>query len=186
MRFLVRLLPGGTPGEAFLSSVKSFAKSVRADARNAKWTSYGALEIDIFCPTEADFGVFLSVIEPVAEVEFSKNLSIAPPFRGEADLLSEARDYFNAERYWECHEVLEGIWRQKQGEEKRFLQGIILVCAAFVHHQKREDAVALGVLKRALPQLNFSTPAYGGFNVAKLRGNAEKIIAEGRFTNFRV
>ncbi len=186
MRFLIRLLPGGTTETAFLATVKSFAKSVGAEARNAKWTSYGALEVDIFCPTEADFRVFLSVVEPVAEVEFSKNLSAATPYMDEGDLFSEARDYFNAERYWECHEVLEGIWRQKHGEEKRFLQGIILVCAAFVHHQKREDAVATGVLKRALPQLVFSSPSYGGFDAAKLRGNAERIIAEGRFSNFRV
>jgi len=169
-----------------LELVRAIAKTLGADLRNPKWTSYGALELDVFCPTRADLDLLIEAIKPIARFEFVKDLNVAPPHKEEGDLFAEARELFNAERYWECHEVLEGIWRTKQGEEKHLLQGIILVCAAFVHHQKGEEAVALGVLGRAIKQLNFSESVYGGFNVAGLEKDADKIIRSREFTNFRV
>ena len=45
---------------------------------------------------------------------------------------------FNIERFWKSHEVLEGIWKESLGIEKRILNGIILIDAAFVHYQKNE------------------------------------------------
>ena len=123
---------------------------------------------------------------PLAKLEFIRDLNVAPPHKTDAETFSEARRLFNEERYWECHEVLEGIWRGKQGEEKRLLQGIILVCAAFVHHQKGEDSVALGVLRRAIPQLELSSRSYGGFDVTALKKNAMRVLDGGRFSNFRV
>ena len=186
MRFLVRLLPEGTDRDALLPSIRALAKSLGAEARNPKSTSYGALELDIFAPTKADFELFVAAVEPIARFEFVNDLGMAQPHRSEADLLDEARDLFNGERYWECHEVLEGLWRQKQGDEKKLLQGIILLCAAFVHHQKGEDSVALGVLRRALPQLEFSMPGYGGFKINQLRQAAESVLRERKFSAFRV
>lgn len=186
MRFLVRLLLLHFSRESSLATVRAIAKTTGAQARNPKWTSYGALEMDIFCPTRADFELFRSALEPLFKLEFARDLNVAPRHKSEDALFSEARSYFNSERYWECHEVLEGAWRMKEGEEKSFLQGVILLCAAFVHHQKGEDAVALGVLRRAVKQLEFPAPRYHGVGVAALRRNAEKVLASGIFSNFRV
>ncbi len=186
MRFLVRMLATDTTRESFLASSRALARSVGADARNPKWTSYGALEIDIFCPTKGDFDLFLSVIRPLARIEFHRDLNVAPPHKPEAKIFEEARDYFNAERYWECHEALEGVWRLKHGDEKRFLQGVILICAAFVHHQKGENQVAMGVLRRAIPLLQFPSETYGGVAIGPLKRSAQSILDEGRFSNFRV
>jgi len=186
MRFLVRLSPPGTPKEKFLYSARTIARSVGVDARNPKWTSYGALEIDVFCPTKADFDLFLAAVSPIARLEFATDLNQAPPHRPEEELFGEARELFNSERYWECHEVLEGVWRQKQGEEKRVLQGIILVCAAYVHHQKGEDSIGLGVLERAVRQLEFSRADYGGFTVARLKRASELMLKERRFSEYTV
>jgi hypothetical protein len=93
---------------------------------------------------------------------------------------------FNSERYWECHEVLEGLWRQKKGEEKRLLQGMILVCAAFVHHQKGEEDVALGVMRRAADQLEYSSESYGGFDVLGMKRNVQDLLKARRLSVFRV
>lgn len=185
MRFLVRLVASGLSKDSQLATVRTLAVSVGVESRNPKWTSYGALELDIFCPTKADFDIFLSTLAPLAKLEFVKDLNVAPPHKAEPELLAEAQEYFNAERYWECHEVLEGVWRQKQGPEKRLLQGIILVCAAFVHHQKGEESVALGILRRASGQLDYPAKVYGGFSVPRLRQNVEEILRTGRFSNFR-
>ena len=186
MRFLARFVAPYVERTALLASVRSLARSVGVQARNPKWTSYGALEIDLFSPTKADLDMFLSLMDPLAELEFIRNLNTAPAHKTDEELLSEARELFNEERYWECHEVLEGLWRQKQGDEKRFLQGVILVCAAFVHHQKGEGEVALSVLERSSRQLDFPSPAYGGFVVAPLRKNVTAILASKRFSNFQV
>ena len=116
-------------------------------AVNAKRTSYGALEIDIFVASRQDFDVFLAAVEPLGKMEFYKDLQEVPPFLPKAEAIAEAVSLFNAERFWEAHEVLESQWRVAQGDEKLLLQGLILVCAAFVHEQKGEKAVAMGVAK---------------------------------------
>lgn len=186
MRFLVRFDPSAEPREHFLASVRAIAKALGSQARNPKWTSYGALEIDIFSPAKADFDLFIAAVTPIAETEFIKDLNQAPPYRTEEELLEEARELFNSERYWESHEILEGVWRQKQGQQKRLIQGIILVCAAFVHHQKGEESIGLGVLRRAIPQLEFSKPSYGRFRVKDLRSKSEDILKAQKFSNFRI
>jgi hypothetical protein len=38
--------------------------------------------------------------------------------------------HFQEGRYFEAHEVLEEAWRKAEGEERRFLQGLILLAAA--------------------------------------------------------
>ncbi len=186
MRFLVRFGQSAGTRAGFLSSMRSIAKAVGAEARNPKWTSHGALELDIFVPSKADFETFLAATEPLGKLEFFRDLNLAPAHISEEELFSEARSYFNAERYWECHEVLEGAWRNLQGEEKRYVQGIILVCAAFVHLQKGEEGVAMSVLKRASKQLGFGETVYQGFDVRSFKQQVEEIITKGRFEVFRI
>ena len=181
MRFLVRIRTAEIPRGALLRGVKTIALALGVDPRNPKWTSYGALELDIFSPTKADFELFVTAVEPLAEFEFAKDLSAAPAYKPEEELYAEARELFNAERYWECHEVLEGIWRSKSGDQKRVLQGVILVCAAFVHHQKGEPDIALGVLRRSVPLLGHQSATLGGFDLARLRGEVQRVIDTGRF-----
>jgi predicted metal-dependent hydrolase len=187
MRFLVRFLsPPNLPRDKFLASVRALARSAGVEPRNPKWTSHGALELDMFCPTKADFELFLSASSPLYKLEFFRDLNKAPSYRSEEEVFAEAREYFNSERYWECHEVLEGVWRLNSGAEKHYLQGIILVCAAFVHHQKGEDEVALSVLQRAVAQLEFPSTRYHGFDVRLLRQSSNDILRNRRFSEFRV
>lgn len=184
MRFLIRVSPSMVPRERLYQTVRSVARALGLDPRDPKWTSYGALELDVFAPTRVDFDLFVSAVEPLATFEFTKDLNFPPPHKAEAELLAEARELFNAERYWECHEVLEGVWRVKQGKEKSLLQGLILVCAAFVHSQKGEDNVALGVLRRSVPQLEYPGPHFGGIDLELLRHNVRTMLETSNFTNF--
>ena len=185
MRFLIRL-SGGGERSSLLHSVRTIAGALGAEAKNPKLTSSGALELDVFAPSTADFELFLAAVKPLARLDFSKDLSVAPPFKSERELFDEAWSYFNDERYWECHEVLEGVWRTKSGEEKSLLQGIILVCAAFVHHQKAESEVALGVMRRAIRQLGYGSETYHGVNVPALNARCQGILETGKWLNFKV
>jgi len=186
MRYLVRLLPGDRRKESALGTVKGIGMIVGAVVRNPKWTSYGALEVDVFAGGRGDLDTFLAAVAPLAVLESVHDLNSAPRHRPLEELFNEARDYFNSERYWECHEVLEEVWRVADGKEKSNLQGAILVCAAFVHHQKGQDDVARSIIKRALRQLDFEAPSYHGVDVASLKRHSERVVSTGRFEAFRI
>lgn len=186
MRFLVRFLPTNWYQEEFLGTVRSVARGVGVDTRNPKWTSRGSLELDVFAQSKGDFLLFLAAAEPIGIVEFWRDLNVAPKHMEREQLASEARAYFNAERYWECHEILEALWRTLTGEEKLFVQGIILVCAAFVHHQKAEDEIAMGVLERAAAQLGWKERLYLGIDVDSLRLNVSDVLGTRRFSTFKI
>ena len=119
MRFLIRMASPGGRNDELLPSIKTVAKSLGVDVRSPKWTSYGALELDLFAPSSADLETFLAAAEPLGILEFVRDLNVAPPHLTVDQLFFEARGLFNSERYWECHEVLEGAWRLMGGEEKR-------------------------------------------------------------------
>jgi predicted metal-dependent hydrolase len=40
---------------------------------------------------------------------------------------------FNAEDFFECHDVLEELWSETLGEEKKFYQGLIQASVALFH-----------------------------------------------------
>ena len=88
-------------------------------------------------------------------------------------LVEDGISYFNNERFWECHEALEGAWKQSSGEEKELIQGLILVAAALVHYQKYEDSICLSVLGRALEKLNDKSGQYYKINVDDVK---QKVI----------
>jgi len=44
---------------------------------------------------------------------------------------------FNAQRYYEAHDILEHLWLRTEGEDRLFFQGLIQVAGAFVHLQKQ-------------------------------------------------
>jgi len=80
-------------------------------------------------------------------------------------LIKDGIFYFNNERFWECHEALEGAWKQCTGDEKELIQGLILVAAALVHYQKDENTICLSVLGRALKKLHSKSGEYYNINV---------------------
>lgn len=95
-----------------------------------------------------------------------------------------ARELFNEERYWECHEVLEGVWKNSKNDEKYTIQGIILIAAAFVHIQKEEIEIACNIFKRAIPKLRLDK--YKGIEVVKLREIIDEIITNKKIIYFKI
>jgi uncharacterized protein len=186
MRFLLRMVPSGPDIGSTTRVVRGIAASMGGKAVNAKTTSYGALEVDVFVESRADFDVFLAAIEPLGRLEFYKDLQEAPRFLPAPEAMAEAVSLFNGERFWEAHEVLESLWRVAEGDEKRLLQGMILVCAAFVHEQKGEKGVALSVAKRSLPLLSWPDRKYQGIDVESLQKTFAGMVAAGKLSLFRL
>jgi uncharacterized protein len=185
-RSLLRVIPNDSDRQAFLASLKAIGGSLGASVKHPRWTSYGALEIDVFTPSVPDFELFVATLEPLVRVEFTRNLDEPPHFQPPEEILEDAKRYFNAERYWECHETLESVWRPAKGDEKRMVQGIILICAALVHEQRGERDVALGIYRRALPQIAWPERTYHGIDIPRLRQNVERSLERGDPSPFKI
>jgi hypothetical protein len=186
VRFLLRAVPNDADRQRFFNSLKSIGGSLGASLKHPRWTSYGALEVDAFTPSTQDFELLVAAIEPIADIEFTKNLDEPPAFKPKGKVLEEAVSYFNSERFWECHETLESVWRPAVGDEKKLVQGIILVCAALVHEQRGERDVGLGIYKRALPQIVWQEKTYHRIDVPRLRKNVERSLAKGELSPFKI
>jgi hypothetical protein len=186
MRFLIRLAPVPKDRDATLLALRGIAATLGCRAVNPKWTSHGLLEIDVLAPSREDFRVLMAALTPLCDVKLTKDLQEPPRFLPKEEAILESVALFNAERFWEAHEVLESLWRVEQGDEKRLLQGLILVCAALVHMQKGEGPVALGIARRALPLLVWREPTYHGLDVSRITEALGQMIEQGAITIFEL
>ena len=95
------------------------------------------------------------------------------------EAIEKGRYYFNYERFWECHETLEGAWKKTRGSEKDLIQGIILVAAALVHYQKDENDICISIFRRALEKIGGATGRYHKIDIDALRNKVSNMIRTG-------
>lgn len=67
--------------------------------------------------------------------------------------LAEGISLFNDHEFWHAHEAWERIWLAAAGEEKRFLQGLIQLAAAYHHVQRRTYRGGVRLFDAALTKL---------------------------------
>ena len=91
--------------------------------------------------------------------------------RGE---LAEGLECYRSQRFFDAHEHWESVWLRSQEPEKRFLQAVIQVAAAFHHLERHNRIGAASLLRRALAKLSGYPTAFGGIEVESLR---EDIVA---------
>src|SRR5262245_9281872 len=93
-------------------------------------------------------------------------------------------DLFNAREFYECHEVLEDVWRCTQGEERFFLQALIHFAVGFYHHEQGNQMGAQRQLRKGLRKFAGYLPAFQDINTATLyseiQSALETISAGGR------
>lgn len=94
--------------------------------------------------------------------------------------------YFNKERFWECHEAFEGVWKQCYGREKELVQGIILLAVAFAHCQKNDYQIGLGMLDRAMEKLGTSPAMYHGIDIDRIRKKITEMQKSKTLTIFEI
>lgn len=104
------------------------------------------------------------------------------------EVLRQSIELFNEQRYWECHETLEQIWRREpKGSEKDVQQGIILAASAFVHFQKNEDDVCIGMIPKALSKLaSWSEKTYYMIDVEKLKERLKEMERSQVISPFKI
>lgn len=75
---------------------------------------------------------------------------------------------FNDRRFFEAHEVWEEAWRRTDGDEARFLQGLIQVAAALVKWQRGQSRGMTDLFAKGCEKLTPFRPVHHGLDVAAL------------------
>ena len=166
-----------------LKNSKYSPKDARTILNNSRDLIYGMSAIIRDCRISSKFiELDISVHKNNLELLLEKLVSIGQTDHsrliieeeiGKEKSVQDGISYFNNEQFWECHEALEGAWKQSKGNERELIQGLILVAAALVHYQKYEDSICLSVLGRALEKLNDKSGQYYKINVDDVK---QKVI----------
>ncbi len=82
--------------------------------------------------------------------------------RGRAAIMRKAAALFNNGLFFECHEFLENVWRTAPEAERGFYHGIILIAAAFYHHEKGNLHGTSVKFRQGLTYLRPYPPRYQG------------------------
>ena len=117
-----------------------------------------------------------------------KDLAVETPFVDKQSILQESVKLFNEQRYWECHETLEQVWRREaRGPEKDVEQGIILAASALVHFQRNEDLICLGMIPRTIEKLDsWKDPKYNMIDIGRLKEDLKHIYETKEIRPFKI
>lgn len=85
---------------------------------------------------------------------------------------------FNQQLFFECHETLEEIWLEEQGEDRKFYQGLIQVAAGYFKLQQRVPAGALKLWRTGIEKLEPYTPVFLGIDVEGLISAVRRHLAD--------
>lgn len=141
------------------------------------------LEFDVTVKKE-ELDIVIKFFESIGSLYDARHV-VEEKFEKE-EALKKARQYFNDERYWECHEVLEGVWKKSFEGEKDLIQGIILVAAALVHYQKNENEICLSIMKRAMEKLTAVSGLYHDMDMDRFQKMTEDIISSKKIEPFTI
>ena len=157
------------------SLLKDFSNVLVRDVRISSY--FIEMDVSIYNTKEIFVSpIIIEKLNSVGSLLLCDDLS-EPKFCLTKDCIVDHAIYlFNLERFWKSHEVLEGIWKESTGSEKRILNGIILIDAAFVHYQKNELDVFISILKRSLEKLRGNLGMFYNLNLNEIKENLNNII----------
>jgi len=141
------------------------------------------IELDVGVEKE-DLDTLVERLSPIGSIDNIRH--VLEEEIGKEQGIQDGIFYFNQERFWECHEAFEGVWKQCFGREKEILQGIILFAVAFAHAQEDELSIGIGMLHRVLEKLGASPSVYGSIDVDRLREKAVEMQQANSLTIFEI
>ena len=93
-----------------------------------------------------------------------------------SDPLAHGIKLFNCQAFFECHEVLEDLWRPTHGQRRLFLQGLIHLAVGFYHQQRANPTGAERQLRKGLKKLAGYLPEFDGVDTARLSREARACL----------
>lgn len=85
---------------------------------------------------------------------------------------------FNEEEFFECHEVLEELWGETQGEPKKFLQGLIQAAVALFHFGNENFGGAKKLYYSTMEKLAPYGDVYWSLDLARFRRDFQRCFQE--------
>ena len=162
---------------------RAFASQNEMIIRDTR-VSKSYIEYDISIPDRREVREVANIFREIGA--YASSYLVVERKREKKEGVTEAITFFNEEKYWIAHEILESIWKGSRGVEKELLGGTILVCAAFVHFQKDEGEICISILTRALNKLKNVNGLYFKIDVDKLKDNVYNNIQDGKPEPFHV
>ena len=117
VRYMLHLVNQGyTPQNAkqLLGDARQMCSRMDIIIRDCR-VSVKCVEFDISLNTKTTDELVERLL-PIGQLERA-NL-ITEEYTPKDDAIKLGIEYFNAQRFWECHEVLEGVWKKCSGSEK--------------------------------------------------------------------
>ena len=96
--------------------------------------------------------------------------------RNTQDLFDEGVALFNRCEFFDCHEVLEGIWTPIVQPERWFLQSLIHFAVGFYHHQHGNQPGATRQLGKGLRKIQGYLPAWRGVRTAEIERKVRECL----------
>ena len=141
------------------------------------------VELDTSIP-QPNLEQLIEKLSPIGPLDHAKH--VVEEIVEKEQAISDGISYFNNERFWECHEILEGVWKNCDGNEKFLVQGLILVAAGLVHYQKDEDLVCISIFNRALEKLENSNGQYHDIDIDKIKQTITEMITSKSVSSFLI
>lgn len=71
-------------------------------------------------------------------------------------------ELFNKREFYDCHEILEAVWKKQAEPERQLTQGIIQIAVAYYHALRGNKAGAIKLLTRGIPRVKPFLPGTAG------------------------
>ena len=94
------------------------------------------------------------------------------------ELFQEGIDLFNAEEFFECHEVLEEVWTHSQQPDRWFLQALIHFAVGFYHHSRGNRNGTQRQLRKGVRKIQNYLPEWDGVRTADIERAVQQRLAE--------
>lgn len=127
----------------------------------------------------ADYRNDLSSIceKAVGYWRFLRDLHRRRSQKGLPGVLQQAALLWRHHLFFEFHEILEDVWMDWRGPERRFLQGLIQLGVAFYHVQKNNYRGAMSMFRNGAVKVAPHVPRYCGVELKTLLEEIEKCRA---------
>lgn|SRR5579872_60231 len=107
----------------------------------------------------------------------TKPLKARLSLHARAHLYQKGLEAFNSEHFYEAHEHWEEVWLETSDPDKKFLQGLIQVAAAFHHHSRANRKGTRNLLHAGLLKLEYFPAVHGGLEIEPLRAAVRSWLA---------
>ncbi len=94
-----------------------------------------------------------------------------------ARLLEEGRAAFNRGEFYEAHESWEELWNEIDDPDRRWVQGMIQIATGLHKLTRARPDVCRTLLDKALVKLADAPAALDGYDLGRLRADAQRILA---------